>query len=493
MQAGDFVVMIAQARMVTGSSQTQDVFNINGDGGQGWSKWQENYFQPSTGNVTTNISGVFYARFNGTWSGTLSLTVAGLPVADTNDPVSIIMLNFRPTTSTNFWTMDTLAGWVGYAAPSSPFTITVSPGACNFANSVSLAMIQNSANVTYSSLAGSGWSQTGLSTQYVNSSGFGAQSTTVAYNIRTSAGTPANASLNENASTTAVSWTGCFAEYAPPSGGGGGSTGFIQSCSNGSAGSGVSLTCSFSSAVVNGHAVVCGFNHEANAQEYVRGLSSATGPHGVSDDATGGSNQYYILGNWESSDFTQNIYIAAAINVSGSPKNITITNETGATISVVDMGCIEYDNVSGFEPTNTFGSFWAPANGLSTQDYTTIPCRNPSQAGSILIGAGELPGTAGTLSIPTGNTGITCSQGGTGSSTGWTSARVNLTVGLDFIMTDQILTSASSKEFIFHNVESSGGEGTAVMAVLKKSSLAPITTGVTIFGPTIIFGNTVAQ
>lgn len=156
------------------------------DGGQIWSA--------ATQYNATNIRArVFWCRFNGTWSANPAFTVtAGANNMDAQ------MLVFRPTSTAYTWTLESGPNGATYVAPGAPFTVSITGRTTTAAHTVSLACFHSVDDNSWSSLAGTGWSQTSLGAQYRNN-GASDNSSAFAYNLQSSPATLATVSLNQSA------------------------------------------------------------------------------------------------------------------------------------------------------------------------------------------------------------------------------------------------------------------------------------------------------
>jgi len=176
MQAGDLVLMIAQARAISGA------LAISNAGGQSWTSETQQ-------NQTNCRIRLFWCRFNGTWSANPSVAMGS---ANCN---TVVMHVFRPSNTSSVWQVDVAQVSGNFSAPPAPnrtVTIpeitTISDGALVFAT---WASIDDNA---WGSLT-AGWFTPG-SAQYRNTSGSD-QSQTHAYRIMAPAGATGNVSKNQ--------------------------------------------------------------------------------------------------------------------------------------------------------------------------------------------------------------------------------------------------------------------------------------------------------
>jgi hypothetical protein len=175
MQAGDLVLMIAQARTSSGT------LAISNNGGQSWTSET----QVNRANCRIRL---FWCRFNGTWSANPSVSM-GTVLCNT-----VVMHVFRPSNTSNTWAVDVAQVSANFSAPGSPYTVTI-PGITTITDGalVFAAWASSDAN-TWGSLTG-GWSTPG-SAQYRNTSGSDA-SQTHAYKVMATAGASGNVSKNQ--------------------------------------------------------------------------------------------------------------------------------------------------------------------------------------------------------------------------------------------------------------------------------------------------------
>lgn len=175
MQDGDLVFVSVRYRASTGTI-TNSV-----TGGQAWTA--------ETQYDTTNIRArAFWCRFNGTWAANPEFTIT----TGTN-AIDAQMLVFRPTSAAYTWSLDAAPATATYTAPSTPFTVTRAGRDTVAPSTVTIAGWHSVDNNTWGTLSGTGWSKTSLGAQYRNTN----NSSTWAYNIRTSQGTVVDVSQNQ--------------------------------------------------------------------------------------------------------------------------------------------------------------------------------------------------------------------------------------------------------------------------------------------------------
>lgn len=180
MIAGDLVLLFAYGR------NTSLTMNISATGGQLW------YDQPVIS--ATNISArLFWCRFNGTWGANPSVSFSNAGTA------TVVMHVFRPTKPSLRWAIEADRVETDFAAPASPFTVSITGRTTRVPSSVTIAAWFTADDNSWTSLAGAGWTVLG-GAQYRNGNGMDA-SGTFAYNIRTTVGATNNVSKNQTTIT----------------------------------------------------------------------------------------------------------------------------------------------------------------------------------------------------------------------------------------------------------------------------------------------------
>ncbi|MDI7261869.1 MAG: hypothetical protein QME90_18390 [Thermodesulfobacteriota bacterium] len=175
MQAGDLVLMIAQARAISGA------LAISNAGGQSWTSETQQ-------NQTNCRIRLFWCRFNGTWSANPSVSFGS------NNCNTVVMHVFRPSNTSSVWQVDVAQVSGNFAAPPPPRTVTI-PGITTITDgALVFATWASRDNNTWGSLTG-GWLIPG-SDQYRNRSGLD-QSQTHAYKVMATAGASGNVSKNQ--------------------------------------------------------------------------------------------------------------------------------------------------------------------------------------------------------------------------------------------------------------------------------------------------------
>ena len=195
LQSGDLIVIYAHYR---GSS----TLSMSAAAGQSW-----NTATAPAGGSSQTLA-VFWCVFNGSWSGTPSVTGGG-----SGNPLTAVMYAFRPAVAGDSW--DVAAGPTNNSATNTTVSIT-GPGTVP-SNSVTMAFWGSVAATTWAaSPTGTNWVNTGLS-QQVRNTGGSDQSQTAAYNIRATSGTVGNVSQTQSSSQFTRTSIVTFAEVAPPS------------------------------------------------------------------------------------------------------------------------------------------------------------------------------------------------------------------------------------------------------------------------------------
>ncbi|MBS3907810.1 MAG: hypothetical protein KGZ49_12325, partial [Syntrophaceae bacterium] len=174
MQAGDLVLMMAQARSSAG------ILAISNTGGQSWTSETQQ-------NQTNCRIRLFWCRFNGTWSANPSVSFGS---ANSN---TVVMHVFRPSNTSSVWQVDVAQVSGNFAAPPAPNRTVTIPGITTVTDgALVFAAWASRDDNTWGSLT-AGWSTPGSPpgpAQYRNTSGAD-QSQTHAYRgIPTAAGMP---------------------------------------------------------------------------------------------------------------------------------------------------------------------------------------------------------------------------------------------------------------------------------------------------------------
>lgn len=177
-QTGDLVIMVSTVRNTTA------VMDISVSGGQEWFK--------ETQISNTNIGArIFWCRFNGTWAANPSISFTN------TTGTTVVMHVFRPTKSSNVWAIEEARTELDFAAPTTPFTVSITGRTTRNQSSVTIASWHTVDDNTWGTLSGTGWVVLG-SAQYRNLSGTD-NSCSFAYTIKTSSGATNNVSKNQTA------------------------------------------------------------------------------------------------------------------------------------------------------------------------------------------------------------------------------------------------------------------------------------------------------
>src|SRR3989337_1974847 len=174
MQLGDLVIMQGRSRATSGT------IAISATGGQTWNVTTQR-------NQSSCRTRVFWCVFNGTWSANPSISF-GSALCNT-----AVMHVFRPPATNFTWLLDVAESGGVYAAPTTPFTVTITGITTQAKNALVVAFWASADDNTWGSLT-SGWNVLG-SNQYRNTSGSdGSQS--FAYKFQAK-GTTGNVSKNQ--------------------------------------------------------------------------------------------------------------------------------------------------------------------------------------------------------------------------------------------------------------------------------------------------------
>lgn len=362
-QAGDLIAALVQYRdsglqveLMPGSLQTA--------AGQTWS-----VYQFAIGN--NQILSLMTCRFNGTWTAD---PVFSEMIGGTN-PMTALALVARPTSPGKIWQPNVWPVTGTFSAPSTPFTVTINGVTTStiFGSSshIVIAAVASNDDNTYNTLTGSGWSQAGLPAQVRNTSG-SQQSLAVAYKIQTSSGASGNVSLNQATlgGDAGVTLIMAFTEVDEPSGGGGGSTGFINSDiveNPGSGGTTIDLT--LSQAVASGDGIGGALHWETtNSGRLV----------GIVDNQ---SNRYYVAQVAYEKNFEQIAVSFWRPNITNAPTSITATLTANGLWS--GMAVVESDKM--YRLDKHAGNLWLSADTSNPETISTAAV-TPSQDGSMFVG-----------------------------------------------------------------------------------------------------------
>lgn len=187
MLTGDLVIV----RLYNENGSAGDGMQINNTGGQTWTSDTTDGSYSYSGAAAGHR--IYWCTFNGTWSADPTFDFPSKP---STRGCGMQMLVFRPDATTKVWHIDTMPAWAGFAAPSTPFTVTITGITPANSDTVSLAGWCSDDDNTWGSLSGTGWSKTGLGAQYANTGGSDL-STTYAYNLKGASSATNNVSQNQ--------------------------------------------------------------------------------------------------------------------------------------------------------------------------------------------------------------------------------------------------------------------------------------------------------
>lgn len=362
MVAGDLVVVFQQIRTIDSEIE------VSARGGQAWSSSQ----RAGSGTVERS-SRVYWCRFNGTWATNPSFTNrAGSTTATT-----VVMLVYRPSDGAKFWVPDVWPVNATFAAPATPFTVTITGITTIKASTVSIAAWFTADVNTWDTLAGTGWEKTGLAAQYRNTTDLD-QSATFAYQIKTAAGVTNNVSQNQATlgGDAGATFIMSFAEIDLPSGGGGaGAAGHIQSAEQIGGGSGATIAATLASAVTTGHMVVGWANGESLGGRPTFPITDNLG------------NEYIPIQCVSDLHFDQVALTFFRPNITNGPTTVTLTFT--AAVIVRTMVLHEVRGMTGLDVYN--GHEVAPID-TGSPETTSAPPITTTQNDAYVFGAMYLPG-----------------------------------------------------------------------------------------------------
>lgn len=183
---GDLIVVVAQFK---GNS----TLSISNNGGVlNWNSLTQ------VANGTSSIGRIFWAQTPSNWASASATEQYTVSVASGTTALTVSQMYFRPTVSTNIISVDVAQVASSYVAPSTPFTVSITGVTTTSSSTVTLAVWMSEDDNTWGTLAGTGWSKTGLAAQVRNLQGTD-QSLSHAYNIQTSPATLANVSQDQTA------------------------------------------------------------------------------------------------------------------------------------------------------------------------------------------------------------------------------------------------------------------------------------------------------
>lgn len=193
MTAGDLVYVRCYQRGTA-------TFSVGVTGGQTWNTLTRQV------QSTTNATQAFWATYNGTWSANPRFDFS----AGTN--TNVVMIVFRPTDTAKIFGVDTAENTQAFTAAA---TITITGHTRVNSSCVTVAAWVTADDNTWGTLTGTGWSKTGLSAQYRNTSG-NDMSSTYAYNIGSGATNNVSQTQLTLGNDAGVYSIISFYEYDPP-------------------------------------------------------------------------------------------------------------------------------------------------------------------------------------------------------------------------------------------------------------------------------------
>lgn len=198
MLAGDLVVVACHNRL------TNDMHAVSNAGGQSWTKLTTK--SDSSGLLTTTTW--FWCRFNGTWTANPSFSHGG--TCNT-----CMMVVFRPTTTGHTWIMDVAQVTGQFAAPATPFDVTIA-GISTLTDGAVVVASWSSRDDNTWALQTAGWTSDGTINNLAGSDG----SDLIAHKIMPTHGASGNVVGREtaNGGDTGVSYIAAWKEMPPISG-----------------------------------------------------------------------------------------------------------------------------------------------------------------------------------------------------------------------------------------------------------------------------------
>lgn len=370
--AGDLVVVVVQYKALADTGTNGQVLPDE-YGGQNW-----NIERGATG--SGHHSRIIWCRFNGAWTAdpTFSHFVTG--AASGVLALTAVAMVFRPDNPADHWVVCNGVLRGTFVAGVGPFTKTITGLTPRKNDTVTVAIWSTPDANTWDTLAGTNWTQNGLSAQYRNTTGTDT-SLAIAYQLQGTAAPTNNVSLNQatlggDAGLTQIC---SFAAITMPTGSNVATVASVQAARTFDAAGGETSIVVLGAAVTSQNAVVVNWNHETvSGAEVVSILDNQ-------------SNEYVQLGRYNDMIFEQTKLIAWRPAVTNGPTTIT------ATLSVLEIfrhiyarevaGLGEFDQAVGYVSlcADQF-ALWNP--------FT--PSRTPSVSGCFLSGQAFMVGGATT-------------------------------------------------------------------------------------------------
>lgn len=188
MLAGDLVIL----RLYNENGSVNDGLAINNTGGQSWNSDVIDGSFSFAGSAAGHR--IYWCTFNGAWTGGDPTWDAPAKAGTRGAGAQILV--FRPDSTSKVWAVDTAPTWATFAAPSSPFTVSITGRTPVNSDTVTLAGWCSDDDNTWGTLSGTGWSKTSLAAQYRNQGGSDL-STTYAYNLKGAPSATNNVSQNQ--------------------------------------------------------------------------------------------------------------------------------------------------------------------------------------------------------------------------------------------------------------------------------------------------------
>lgn len=179
MVTGDLVVMIGVTRT------TSATVAISVTGGQTWTS-------ETVGGTTDQTVRLFWCRYNGTWAANPSISFSATL------STSVAMMVFRPTSGTKLWAVDQVLINTAYAAPLTPFTVSVTGVTNAKINNVTTAFILSTDDNAYNALTGAGWTAGMSGNIYRRNIGGSDQSILSVYRLSATTGASGNVTANQS-------------------------------------------------------------------------------------------------------------------------------------------------------------------------------------------------------------------------------------------------------------------------------------------------------
>jgi hypothetical protein len=432
--AGDLIVVVVHQRST--SSLRWPYMSVSG--GQQW----QSVRVPQATNIRL---GVFYCRFNGTWTAD---PVFGHSDGTGTTTLSTHALVFAPTVATNQWQVNIGPRTSTFNATGTTKTLTAHT--TTQASTVTLAIWATVGTITWGSLSGTGWTQSGLSAQYGNLGGSD-HVTAMAYNIQTSAGALSNVSLTQSAGTAGVGMMISFYEFSGYAVGTQAGTAEYQASSINQDVSSASATCSLPSGSVAGQGIWGYCSYETAVDCY---------PTGISD----GTNTYQIVHRYCHQYFDQEAIVFFCPELTGSPSTVTVSFSSNVAYWTVALARI-----------SSMGTFLAGrgrdqyAQDAFNPEVFQTELFTPAEDNCLIIGALHTPGDTMSSNFYTWTTPST--------------ERVENHAMTSFGLATQAQTTAAATRV---NVSMTLGRNVMGFCGAWTSAVSPVTNRARLIGPSLV-------